>query len=696
MPVREVPNGLWARKHDMPGTPAHVPVIAYPTGLADLIELCKRSDGTKYKAAGSHWALSTAAMSDHTYIETHDPDDLHEAMDRTLYDVVPRGLSGPFVDHLVSRLQPEFGNEAAWSPLFRDESSCFVHVEAGKRIYQLYAELDKNDAAEGLSAFLQPKNSSYQGPWAFRTLGGAGGQTVVGALTTGTHGGDFHGPPLADDVVAIHLVVDGGRHYWIEPDPDPDVPQMVDDETLHKLYGAQKYPEGSFEVVRSTTLFNAVLVSAGRFGVIYSVVLRAVRQYCLHEDRHLTTWEEIRDDIGTYSSDLYRTSDTDPNHFLQVAVSVTAHANFSQHLAGVTRRWKVAPEPDANEPNGRKERRGEPGPPPPGSVIHSPFFDQAGRSIAYSPDPDKPNAALPMSMLELACMDGEFLIGIIESVIEEIRKLVDENQVVAGSAAAAIVVTGSGAELLALAAPLLALLALLLTYLAAKAAEGGVHRNGQVLNEVKDVLLDHDDPGMRAAGLFIWQAISYKVFKGRQEDQNYTAISYAVMDQHNYLDQSCEVNVDSIEVFFEANDPMLLAFVDALLAYEIRQERQGKAFAGYISLRFTGPTRALIGEQRWPMSCAVEVAGLKDVTGVTELIDFAIASSRDRNYGGILHWGQRNESNTADIEHRFGDGATPAGGDIGAWRRELAQLTHDGQRDAFSSAFTRQVGLEVT
>lgn len=696
MPVQEVPNGLWGRKHDMPGTPVNVPIIAYPKGLADLIELCKRSDGTKFKAAGSHWALSTAAMSDHTYIETHDPSDMHEAIDRTLYEVVPNGLSGPFVDHLVSRSQPEFGNEAAWSSLFRDESSCLIHVEAGKRIYQLYAELDRNDAPQGLSAFLRPKNPSYQGPWAFRTLGGAGGQTVVGALTTGTHGGDFHGPPIADDVVAIHLVADSGRHYWIEPDPDPDIPQMVDDGTLHQLYGAPKYPQGSFEVVRSTALFNAVLVSAGRFGVIYSVVLRAVRQYCLHEDRHLTTWEEIRGDIGRYSSDLYRTSDVDPNHFLQIAVSVTPHANFSLHQAGVTRRWKVAPEPDAQNPNGRKERVGEPGQPPPGSVIHYPFFDQAGRSIAYSPDPDKPNSALPMSMLELACMDGEFLIGIIESVIEEIRKLVDENQVVAGSAAAAIVVTGSGAELLALAAPLLVLLALLLTYLAAKAAEGGVHRNGQVLNEVKDALLDHDDPGMQAAGLFIWQAISYKVFKDRQHDQNYTAISYAVMDQHNYLDQSCEVNVDSIEVFFEANDPMLLAFVDALLAYEIRQERQGKAFAGYISLRFTGRTRALIGEQRWPLSCAVEVAGLKDVTGVTELIDFAIATSRDRNYSGILHWGQRNESNRVDIDHRFGDGATPAGGDIGAWREQLAKLTDGGRLDAFSSNFTRQVGLEVT
>ena len=60
-------------------------------------------------------------------------------------------------------------------------------------------------------------NPSYLGPWGFRTLGGAGGQTVFGALTTGTHGGDFRAGPIAESVVALHLVADGGRHYWIEP-----------------------------------------------------------------------------------------------------------------------------------------------------------------------------------------------------------------------------------------------------------------------------------------------------------------------------------------------------------------------------------------------------------------------------------------------------------------------------------------------
>lgn len=704
MPVDEVHNATWSRKHDEPGTSTAVPSIVYPKNLVELIEICKRVPKTKLKAAGSHWALSRAAMSDHTHIETNDPANssvvLHPAMDRTIYDVVPARLSDAFTASLARAHQPDFDNEGAWmggpnAPI----TASYVHVEAGKRIYQLYAELDLDgngplaDHVSRLGSVQGEHNNSYGGPWAFRTLGGAGGQTVVGALTTGTHGGDFNGPPIADDVVALHLVVDGGRHYWIEPDQDPDLPQMVDDDRLRELYEVPEYGgDENFDIIRDTDLFNAVLVSVGRFGVIYSVVLRAVRQYCLHEQRRLTTWDQVKDKIRDYASDLYDTqSDVRPNQFLQIAISVTPHLGFSKHLAGVTQRWKTKPEPSADKPNGRAERVGDqirpPGTPVEGLPTTNSAYSAAGASIAYTPDPDKPNAAKPISFLESACMDGDFLLGIIETVIDEVRTLVEENKVVAGGATAAVVVTGTGAGILALAVPLLALLALLAALLAAKRAAGGGTRQGEVMAEVQDVLLDHDDPALKAAGIFIWQCIAFKVFSDRQADQDYTAISYAVMDQHNYLDVSCEVNVDSIEVFFDASDTQLIAFVDAVLAFESAQEMNGRAFVGYISLRFTGPGRALLAEQRWAMSCAVEIAGLKDSPGVTPLIEYAIALSRDRNYGGILHWGQRNDSNRSDIEHRFG-------ADLQTWRTKLRQLTDDGAADAFSSAFTVQTGLE--
>jgi FAD/FMN-containing dehydrogenase len=96
----------------------------------------------------------------------------------------------------------------------------FVHFESGKRVYQLYSELDRGDSTvpDSLAVLMQTKfgNNKFLGSWGFSTLGSAGGQTVVGALSTGTHGGDFERPPIADSVVAVHVVLDGGKHVWIE------------------------------------------------------------------------------------------------------------------------------------------------------------------------------------------------------------------------------------------------------------------------------------------------------------------------------------------------------------------------------------------------------------------------------------------------------------------------------------------------
>ena len=46
------------------------------------------------------------------------------------------------------------------------------------------------------------------------------GQSLIGALSTGTHGGDIELPPLVDVVVALQLVTVGGREIWVERESD--------------------------------------------------------------------------------------------------------------------------------------------------------------------------------------------------------------------------------------------------------------------------------------------------------------------------------------------------------------------------------------------------------------------------------------------------------------------------------------------
>jgi hypothetical protein len=671
-------NRPWTRKHDDPRTPliAHAPRTVYPTCLEDLIAICRdRNPGEHLKAAGSHWALSAAAISDHTFIETHEPRENHTVMGRTLVEVVPGALDADFYRNLAH-------DEELWS---------LIHIEAGKRIYQAYAELDQVDDLQNpatLAGRIKHDFNSgrHAGPWAFSTLGGAGGQTVVGALTTGTHGGDFDRPPLADAVVAMHLVVDGGRHYWIEPGHTTD--RVTDDAKLCAIYGTDRFggPD-NFCIIRNTEVFNAALVSIGRFGVIYSVVLRVVPQYALWEKRRLHVWQDLRDKICNQDSDLFEDPLPPPGvagnqRFLQVAVAVTAHANSTKNLAGVTRRWNTDVKPITA---GHAERVGDQIGHGNDPTLGAPRYKNAGTTHAYSPDDDNIHASGPPSFLEKACADASFLRGVISATIDEIETYVLTQHVATASGLAAVTVIG-GSGLLAL---LPALAAILLILKAILAAFNDDTRFGEVMNGVKNKLLDPNaSPVERAAGQLAWQAINYKAFSLLQSDRDYDALSYAVMDVHDYLNISCDVNVDSVEVFFNAADTRLIAFVDALLSFETQQELHGKACVGYVSLRFTGATRATLGPQQWWPTCCIEVSCLKDVTGGEDFIDYAVALARNPNTGALLHWGQRNDWTRPEVERAFDH--------LPEWRHTLAQLTDDGARDGFTSAFTQRTGLEVT
>lgn len=691
MPIDSVTLKPWTRKHDDPriNLISEAAKIVYPESLGELIQLCReRPASERFKPAGSHWALSPAAISDHTFIETHDPRKMHQAMGKTLDVVIPGCMNENYLNAIGDNFAP---------------TETLIHVEAGKLIYQLYAELDTPADLNNKSTLAglinhRFKNGSYKQSWAFQTLGGAGGQTVVGAFNTGTHGGDFTLPPIADSVLALHLVADGGKQYWIEPSPPhlfADTP-FVDFKKLTEFYDKPEFAgPGNFEIIRDSSVFDAVLVSAGRFGIIYSVVLRAVSQYMLHEQRRLSVWQDVKHQIKDLKGPLY----TDPAlgasqaRFLQIAVCLTPHHNFQRNLAGITKRWDVLTVTVAGtDLQGREERVGaiekvfDP-------RIQGPLFTNAGRTHGYSPDPDNPGHAADPGLLEQACANASFLTGILTAVIDEIEEFVASNGATIGVGMAGVAVAG-GVGMAVLFPAFLAFLIILKKILDELDEDD---RFGEFMEGVKNELLDPDekDPLKRAAGLFIWQLIVYEAFKSQQKEHDFDAISYAMMDRHDYLNVSCEVNVDSVEVFFDAVDDRLIAFVDALIAYEIMQEFKGLAIAGYASLRFMGPSRALLGMQKHNVTCAVEVACLRDVSGGQALVNYAVTLARNPNINGLLHWGQRNDYTMADVEHRYGDGVNSPGGDLATWRKALSRITSNGRLDGFSSDFTRHTGLEV-
>ncbi len=252
----------------------------YPSTIDEIVEYVKEAIADNpekpfIRAAGRHWALSEA-VTDSLYegriIETT------PGLKRTLFNVIPDALSPPVKTDLLSQSPAVLGR---W-----DETAAYnlYHVEAGIRLYELYARLDDLEAPLPTDSL---NSEALRGPWALPTLGGAGGQTIAGAFSTSTHGGDVFHPPIADAVVAMHLVGAGGQQFWIQGAHFSDrVPApLCDPAAMERLLPKAK-------IITDDEALAAALVMVGRFGVIYSVILKVVRGYGLTETRVQARWED--------------------------------------------------------------------------------------------------------------------------------------------------------------------------------------------------------------------------------------------------------------------------------------------------------------------------------------------------------------------------------------------------------------------
>lgn len=199
----------------------------------------------------------------------------------------------------------------------------------------------------------------------------------------------------------MHLVVDGGQQYWIEPDfavtGVPGGPfHLVDENKLQR-----QYP--NVQIIHDDEVFNAVLVSIGRFGMVYSLVLKAVRQYSLHEVRELSTWQDVKDHLADPNDPLALYG----QRFLQIVVSVTPHHNFTRNLCGITRRSI----PDGVLITDERDRRRGDRSADIDNTIQAYRFSNAGNNVPYSPGASGPG------FMDIVCANGNFLVGILEAVV---------------------------------------------------------------------------------------------------------------------------------------------------------------------------------------------------------------------------------------------------------------------------------------
>jgi hypothetical protein len=717
----------WKRFHDgensfiAPGATIHC-----VSGAASIIELCRdRPANKKFKASGSHWALSTATVSDDEFIETNWPVDetppvpRHSGLDIDLFELIDDNLFDFMVSHPSQR-----ADAVTVDACLTEEpvNFFFVHLRSGTRVYEAYSLLD--GATGGVTKLAQELNHSlaggpsagaYDGPWAFRTLGGAGGQTVFGALTTGTHGGDYRQRPISDSIVAVHLVTDGGAHFWIEPASNQIGLQLTDDQKLLAAYrdlvpsdpSDPTGPKVPFEIIRDDDIFHSVTVGTGRFGVVSSFVARVVPQYSLHEHRRLDQWPNVKAMLASAShhrafdtvhfagtaaeqaTDMaafdqrFGSFKTFSNRFLQIAVNLSPDGNNSR-LCGVTQRWFYPQSGlEATDPNGNVRGREERG-----------TLAVAGKVAAYVPPDDDSGAGGNSTFLTRACSSGNFIAGVLRECANEIDEAIADGAVPAGGIAVGALAIGAGAAVLAIASvcAILALVALALRELAdAIEASGDSSLAGSLDAAINTIVNNPAIPHELA--IMIIRSIFFAAFKSQQGSRDFVALSYAVMDTHDYTDRSCFSNAESLEVFFDASRPdIYCAYVDAILAFEAaQQEREGKFSVGYVSLRYVKGSRGLIAPSRFTDTVVMEVAGLRDASGSVPFVMNAAKVARHPMFNASFHWGQFNPLTRAEVEKHFGSAPNSR---LDRWRTSLDKLTIGGTKDGFSSAFTRQTGLE--
>ncbi|MFD7710564.1 FAD-binding protein [Streptomyces sp. NPDC059786] len=274
----------------------------YPTTLHDLIGIVadaeRQTPPRTVRASGSHWALSDVAAGPDWFVET-------DALTDTLTSVVPHALAESAREEIARR------------PPGTGQGFTYYHVQAGITVRALNERLDAD-----------PRQR-----WSLPTMGGAAGQTLAGAMSTGTHGGDHGLPPMADFVQAIHLVTSGGRQLWIERDPGITDPKLL----------AEVLP--AVEQHRSTSLFNAALVAVGRMGIIYSLVIRVVEQFSLDQIIVQSTWEQsqgqLRAPFPIFTQPPpkgSRPAAAERTHFVEVVMSPYA-ADDGRHVCYITLRW---------------------------------------------------------------------------------------------------------------------------------------------------------------------------------------------------------------------------------------------------------------------------------------------------------------------------------------------------------------------
>lgn len=140
---------------------------------------------------------------------------------------------------------------------------------------------------------------------ALPTSGASDGQSIVGAISTGTHGSTFTFGSMPDFVEALHIIVSDTLHFWIEGDT-----RIVSDVFI------ANYAPGATRI-NNDSILNAAIVSFGSFGVIFAVLIKAEPIYGLKRCQKYVPWVTIQNYL------------TDPSNLTNLGLPIANPYYFS-------------------------------------------------------------------------------------------------------------------------------------------------------------------------------------------------------------------------------------------------------------------------------------------------------------------------------------------------------------------------------
>jgi hypothetical protein len=500
-----------------------------------------------------------------------------------------------------------------------------VLVEAGIKVRALCEWLDARK--------LSPK-----------TLGGSAGQSIAGAISTGTHGGD-DAPPIADMVKAIHLVTAGGRELWIERAADP----LTDSAAL-----AAAVPCLADGIIRDDDWFDSVLVSVGRMGIVYAFVVEVDPAYLLAKTVTLETWTTVQ---GNRPTDLR-----------ERLTGLAAQHAYTETI--------VVPYPDAG---GKipayltiRERR-DPSTPvtPPSSDAGGTLYDlfcqiQDARKVLAGVSAFTAigglTAGAAISTAGIASAPFLDAIGLLVGI---------PPGVLGGTVAATTAVAGATVAATAATAAVTAA-----TALAALAARGNVTA-GDIIADVCNVAADL---GRTDFVVELEQSLVKLVVQPTTTPV--IGIPHEVMTGKH--DKARCINVLAAEAAFDVANDAHLRFFDEVLDIFRDALPERLVFGGVVSIRFTRRTTAVLGMQQWARTCHFEFVPIKKMAGTRPLLDRIEAAAT--RHGGVMHWGQQNRRGAPDIQASF-----PR---VETFRRVLVQVAAQGSVATFDNQFCQDHGLE--